>query len=113
MKRKLILLIIISLTIITGCNQKNNSNNIDNSNSNNQTNEENKDWGVPDTFAVFANNKIAGFIINFPTSTGIPKGSGLVAYDDVGSLIIVDADISEYNITNVDDVLPTLLNKQK
>ena len=114
-KRKVILLVLLSLTIVTGCSQKNNSNNIEDNNINDQINEENKDWGVTDNHAAFANNESCTFYINFPTYTGIPKGGGLISYDDLGTLIIVESQhlTTDINVTNVDDVLPAYFEQTK
>ena len=124
----ILILILIVLSLVVGCGQNNDSentnkdisNNQDNSSndtnvddSNNQNKEEDKAWGISGRFTVYKNNKLAGFFINFPTYVGIPKGSGLISYDDVGSLIIVDSEVDENNIQNVDEVLPTLFEQTK
>lgn len=65
-------------------------------------------WGVTDNFTAFANDTFGGYYINFPELTGVPKGSGLVAYQSDGSLVIVDGQIigGTIEVGSVDEVLP-------
>jgi hypothetical protein len=68
-----------------------------------------EEWGVVDDFSVVANGKAVLISIKLPALTGIPKGTGLLAYQPDGTFVIVDghkASISP-EISSVDQVLPT------
>lgn len=65
-------------------------------------------WGVTDSFTAYANDTFGGYFINFPELTGVPKGSGLVAYQSDGTMVVVDGQIigGAIETGSIDEVLP-------
>ena len=64
-----------------------------------------KEWGVLDAFSTSENGILAGFYINFPSLTGIPEGTGLVAYQEDDTRVVL-AQCQNLEISSVDSTFP-------
>lgn len=73
-----------------------------------EDNVEEVEWGVTDMFSANKDDKTTTIYINFPSLTGIPEATGLVAYQEDDTKVVLDAYIEGKSpeVDSVSEVFP-------